>query len=51
MTKKDYVKIAKAIAEAVDSKREIVQSLTIALAAENAKFDASRFVEACGITS
>ena len=60
MTKKDYVKIAKAIADCAGQNREnyyskemrrrIVQSLIIALSENNPRFDSERFAEACGIT-
>lgn len=62
MTRKDYVLIAKSIAPRLAYWRkelntsaergaviELVEGLTMALQADNARFDSAKFLKACGI--
>ncbi len=59
MSKKDYIIIANAISEAgmqctgaeSEGIKIAVQSLIINLSLKNPRFDADKFVDACGITS
>jgi hypothetical protein len=53
MTRKDYVIIAEVIAtswhDSAETKRTMAQNMADALQAENARFDRTRFLDACGV--
>jgi hypothetical protein len=53
MTRKDYIKIARAIEDAVvgnAEKWEIVHELCKAFKLDNSAFNRDKFMEACGVT-
>lgn len=50
MTRKDYIRLAAAIARTADNdKASVARAIAVALADETPRFDRARFLSACGV--